>query len=151
MAETNMWFKFWARDFLTDPEVDNTPDAAMLLVIKMWCVCCLEGSCPADPEEISRKTRVPLHRVLQCHPHCHPYFEERDGRLYSKRMEREKVKSALARQNAQKRYNRATSAETPASGSANGSAIRTAQKAREPESQSVLCVGTLCRSSQLRS
>ena len=31
----NPWFKFWARDFLTDPDVDNTPDSAMILVVKM--------------------------------------------------------------------------------------------------------------------
>jgi uncharacterized protein YdaU (DUF1376 family) len=131
----NPWFKFWARDFLTDPDVDNTPDSAMLLVIKMWCVCCIEGSCPADPEEIARKTRVPLHRVSHCYPHCQPYFEERDGRLYSRRMEKEKAKSAVARTNAEKRYGQRSSARSPADGSANGSAIRTAQKARKPESQ----------------
>jgi hypothetical protein len=134
MAE-NPWFKFWARDFLTDPDVDNTPDSAMLLAIKMWCVCCIEGSCPAEPEEISRKTRVPLHRVLNCVPYYQPYFEERDGRLYSRRMEKEKAKSALARANVQKRYGQKTSTESPTDGSSNGSSIRTTQKARKPESQ----------------
>jgi uncharacterized protein YdaU (DUF1376 family) len=185
MAE-NPWFKFWARDFLTDPHVDNTPDSAMLLAIKMWCVCCIEGSCPADPEEIARKTRVPLHRVTNSMPYCQPFFELRSGRLYSKRMEKEKAKSELAKQNAEKRYRGApakrsavgsadgsavparddekftvvpspelrkmhdefweeedaanngsenTSARSPADGSANGSAVRTAQKARKPESQ----------------
>ena len=131
----NPWFKFWARDFLTDPDVDNTPDSAMLLVIKMWCICCLEGSCPAEPEEISCKTRVPLHRVSNYVPYYQPYFQERGGRLFSKRMEREKAKSELARRNVQKRYSKGTSTESPTDGSTNGSTVRTSQKARKPESQ----------------
>jgi len=134
-TEQQPWFKFWARDFLTDPDVDNTPDEAMLLTIKIWCVCCIEGSCPAAPEEISRKTRVPLHRVSHCVSHCVPFFELRDGRLYSRRMEREKAKSELARKSAQARYDKSTSAEIPANRSADRSAFRTAQKARKPESQ----------------
>jgi len=131
----NPWFKFWARDFLTDPDVDNTPDSAMILVVKMWCICCIEGSCPAEPEEISRKTRVPLHRVSNYVSYYQPYFQERGGRLFSKRMEREKAKSELARRNVQKRYSKGTSAESPTDGSSNGSTVRTSQKARKPESQ----------------
>ena len=131
----NPWFKFWARDFLTDPDVDNTPDSAMLLVIKMWCICCIEGSCPVAPEEISRKTRVPLHRVSNYVPYYQPYFQERGGRLFSRRMEREKAKSELARRNVQKRYSKGTSTESPTDSSSNGSTVRTSQKARKPESQ----------------
>jgi hypothetical protein len=129
MAE-NPWFKFWARDFLTDPDVDNTPDAAMLLSIKMWCVCCIEGSCPAAPEEISRKTRVPLHRVTNSLPYCQPFFELRGDRLFSKRMEKEKAKSDLARQNAEKRYRGRAPATGSANSSANGSASRSAARTR---------------------
>jgi uncharacterized protein YdaU (DUF1376 family) len=131
----NPWFKLWARDLLTDPKVDSTPEAAMFLVVKMWCVCCLEGSCPADLEEIARKTRVSLQKVLQCHPHCKPFFDERDGRLYSRRMERDRAKSHLAQQNAQKRYATKTSAKSPAVGTANGSADSSAQKNRSTEAQ----------------
>jgi hypothetical protein len=107
----------------------------MILVVKMWCICCIEGSCPAEPEEISRKTRVPLHRVSNNVPYYQPYFQERGGRLFSKRMEREKAKSELARRNVQKRYSKGTSTESPTDGSTNGSTVRTSQKARKPESQ----------------
>lgn len=131
----NPWFKLWARDLLTDPKVDSTPLAAMFLVVKMWCVCCLEGSCPADPEEIARKTRVTPQCVSQFISQCVPFFEERDGRLYSRRMEREKTKSDLARQSAQARYTATTSATGPAKRTADRSAFRSAQKGRKADGQ----------------
>src|SRR5262249_14394357 len=46
------------------------------------------------------------------------FFEERDGRLYSRRMEAEKLKSETARRNGQKRGEQIRSANRSADGSA---------------------------------
>jgi uncharacterized protein YdaU (DUF1376 family) len=128
---TPPWFKFFANDFLLDPDVDALPPEAEALLIRMWCVCHREGSCPADPETLARKTLRSLQYVLQCKPHCELFFELRDGRLYSRRMEEEKRRSEQARENANARYKQKSSADRSAigfaNGRANGSAISTAQ------------------------
>jgi len=129
------WFKFFAADYLLDPDVDAIPSEAEGLLIRMWCLCHLEGSCPADPEELARKTRCTLQCVLQCKRHCEPFFDLQGGRLYSLRMEEEKQRSKQARENASKRYEQRTSADGNANGSANGSAIRTAQSQSQSQSQ----------------
>jgi uncharacterized protein YdaU (DUF1376 family) len=121
------WFKFFAADYLLDPDVDAIPSEAEGLLIRMWCLCHLEGSCPADPEELARKTRRTLQSVLQCKRHCEPFFDLQEDRLYSRRMEEEKHRSKQARENASKRYEQRTSADGNANGSANGSANCTAQ------------------------
>jgi uncharacterized protein YdaU (DUF1376 family) len=138
------WFKFWAREFLGDLDVANTPDSAMLLIIKMWCVCCLQGSCPADPEQIAKLTRTSVERVLLSNLHMQLYFEQRGDRLFSKRMERDRERSELYRKNAASRWtdkgsgggsaNRKAKADaiSNANGPANSSAPED-QKTRGPE------------------
>jgi uncharacterized protein YdaU (DUF1376 family) len=116
------WFKFFPSDYLLDPKVDAIPSEAEGLLIRMWCLCHLEGSCPADPEELARKTRRTLQCVLQCKRHCEPFFELHEGRLYSRRMEEERRRSDQARQNANKRYKQDRSAISTAIGSAIGTA-----------------------------
>jgi len=130
------WFKFFAADYLLDPDVDAIPSEAEGLLIRMWCLCHLEGSCPADPQELARKTRRTLQCVLQCKQHCEPFFDLQEGRFYSRRMEEEKQRSNQARENASKRYEQRTSADGNANGSANGSANRTAQSQSQSHSHS---------------
>jgi uncharacterized protein YdaU (DUF1376 family) len=143
MAERQPWFKLFAADFLVDPDVDSMPRESEGLLLRMWCLCHIEGSCPADPEELARKTRCSLQYVLQCKRHCESLFELRGGRLYSHRMEEEKRRSEQARENASKRYEQSKQstsangiADGSANGSANGSAIRTAQSQSQSQSQS---------------
>lgn len=135
MAGTkHKWFKFWANDFLGDADVDSTPDDAMVLIIKMWCICCLEGSCPANVEEIARKTRVPLHRVSHCVEHFKTFFEGRGDRLFSTRMERDRARSDMARKGAASRWNKGGSGEGSTERSPKRSAERNAKRIA-PESQ----------------
>jgi uncharacterized protein YdaU (DUF1376 family) len=101
----------------------------------MWCLCHLEGSCPADPEELARKTRRTLGCVLQCKRHCEPFFDLQGGRLYSRRMEEEKRRSKQARENANKRYEQGASADSTAKGSAGGIADCTGQSHSHSQSQ----------------
>ncbi len=139
MRRKEPWFKFWATDYLTDPDVDALTLEAQGLLVRMWCVCSQRGNIPEDPEEIARLTRCKRQIVSQCASHCKPFFKLRDGLLYSERMEREKEKSETARANAEKRYKKGTRTPEYANGTANGIASGTAkgvaQKARRPESQ----------------
>jgi uncharacterized protein YdaU (DUF1376 family) len=125
------WFKFYGADFLLDPDVDAMPREAEALLVRMWCVCHREGSCPADVESLARKTLCSPQYVSQCKPHCEGFFELRDGRFYSRRMEEEKQRSEQARQNANQRYkskpeSKSKSESKSESESERGSAIGTA-------------------------
>jgi uncharacterized protein YdaU (DUF1376 family) len=138
MAERLPWFKLFAADYLLDSDVDSMPREAEGLLLRMWCMCHIEGSCPAEPEELARKTRCSLQYVLQYKRHCQLLFELRDGRLYSRRMEEEKRRSEQARENASKRYaqsKQSSSESGSANGNANGSAIRTAQSQSQSQNQ----------------
>jgi hypothetical protein len=120
------WFKFWSTDYLCDPDVDKLPLDAQGLLVRMWCVCNLQGFIPDDIEEIARLTRSRLQSCSLSYPLCKQFFLLRGGQLFSRRMEAEKEKSRIARENARKRVR--------ANGSADGSANGSAQKARGPES-----------------
>ena len=71
------WFKFYGADFLLDPDVDAMPREAEALLIRMWCVCHREGSCPGDVETLARKTLCSQQYVSQCKPQCEGFFELR--------------------------------------------------------------------------
>lgn len=112
------WFKFFAADYLLDPAVDALPLEAQAVLLRKWCICHIEGSCPADPEQIARKTRLPLETVANYLECLAPFFEARDGRLYSRRMEEEKRKSETARRGGNKRGEQLRSANRSADCSA---------------------------------
>jgi uncharacterized protein YdaU (DUF1376 family) len=100
------WFKFYAADYLLDPDVDAIPREAEALLVRMWCVAHREGSCPVDVETLARKTQCSQQYVAQFKLQCEPFFELRDGRLYSRRMEEEKRRSQQASTNANTRYHK---------------------------------------------
>jgi uncharacterized protein YdaU (DUF1376 family) len=129
------WFKFWAADYLCDSDVQKLPLEAQGMLLRMWCACHIDGSLPSDPEELAVLIRCKLKSVLQSYPLCQQFFELRDGRLYSPRMEREKAKSDIARANAQSKNNKDSYAIGSANGSPIGLAKSPAQKARRSEGQ----------------
>jgi hypothetical protein len=106
------WFKFYAADYLLDPDVDAIPREAEALLVRMWCICHREGSCPVDVETLARKTQCSHQYVAQFKPQCEPFFELRDGKLYSRRMEDEKRRSEQAKENANKRYSKQVAVQT---------------------------------------
>jgi len=73
-----LWFKFWASNFITDGDIDALTDSASVLLIKMRCVCCIEGFCPASAPEIARKTRTAEATVYVALPSLLKFFE-REG------------------------------------------------------------------------
>lgn len=113
------WFKAFAADILTDEKLDSLPPEALGLILKMWCVCHIEGKCPTDPKELARKTRLSLDYVLQYKSQCESLFESHDGVYVSARMEREKKRSVINSDNAKERYKQKSSAICSANGNAN--------------------------------
>jgi len=100
MADEKLWFKFWASTYLTDPRIDRLTDAAAVLLQRMRCVCCLEGSCPVDTSEIARRTmrsesqvRASLDSVLQ-------FFVQKADRLFDVGQERDNAVTERARKGA---------------------------------------------------
>ena len=123
------WFKFYASDYLLDDKADDMPREAEGLLHRMWMICHLEGSCPADVETLARKTHCNLQYVSQWKLHCDPFFKLQDGRLHSNRMEREKQLSEKNRQNAKKRYEHKPKSKSESeSESESGNATRNASR-----------------------
>jgi uncharacterized protein YdaU (DUF1376 family) len=108
------------------------PREAEGLLWRMWCICHLEGCCPCDVENLARKARCTMDYVSKYKSYCEPFFQLENGKLYSRRMQEEKRKSEIARNNANQRYQKSKSEPKPeseseserrsATGSANGSA-----------------------------
>lgn len=96
------WFKLYAADTLIDSKLDEIPLEAHGLILKMWCLCHLEGHCPSDPVELARKLRCAVSYVSQYKSLCESLFESRNGWLISKRMEKERKRSEINRNNANK-------------------------------------------------
>lgn len=100
------WFKFFPSDFLLDAKIDSLCLEAQAVLLRMWCICHIEESCPASPEEVARKTRLSEQSVLNYWEQLSGFFTLRDGRLYSYRMEEEKQKSEAARASANRRWDK---------------------------------------------
>ena len=98
------WFKSYAADYLLDQKVDDMPREAEGLLFRMWCICHLEGCCPCDVETLARKTRCAVDYVSKYKSYCEPFFQSENGKLYSRRMQEEKRKSEIARNNVNRRY-----------------------------------------------
>lgn len=114
MAETkDFYFKLFAREYLTSGEVRALPLEAQGILPRLWCVCCLEGSMPADLEELSIAAGVKVSHLRSHMRSLMRFFcEGPDGQLFSRRMERERearlkvsagaVKAAKARYDKEK-------------------------------------------------
>ena len=118
------WFKAYAADILTDEKLDALPPECLGLVLKIWCVCHIEGKCPSEAKELARKTRLSIAYVLQYKSQCESLFESLDGFYVSARMEREKKRSEINRDNANERYKQKTSTIRTANSNVNGTANR---------------------------
>lgn len=103
------WFKAFAADYLLDSKVDALPLEVEGFLWRMWSVCHLDGSCPADPAELARKTRRPLAFVLKYRSYYEPFFELKGGSYVSPRMEKEKRRSEVNSRNVSNRYKQTTS------------------------------------------
>jgi uncharacterized protein YdaU (DUF1376 family) len=94
----------FSSDYLLDGKVDDLPLEAQAILLRMWCVCAVEGSCPSQPTEIARKIRVAADKVQEYFQKLADFFEIRDRRMLSHRMEKERAKSEAARESVNHRY-----------------------------------------------
>jgi uncharacterized protein YdaU (DUF1376 family) len=125
------WFKFFAGDYLNDPDVDDLSLEAQGILVRMWSALWMYGSLPSDVEEMARKCKV---RVAPMHMHLHNllqfFVQQADGTYISERQERERQRSGIvskARQKAanakwSKRVSAHASAHRDAKADANGDA-----------------------------
>lgn len=128
------WFKAWSADILTDEKMDAMPAEAEGLLWRMWCVCNLRGCISADPEEIARLTCRKTYYVSKYVSYMLPFFDLRDGHLFSHRMEREKQKSEMARRSRSFRKDSELEERASERGT-NRASERGTQKARKLEDQ----------------
>lgn len=91
MSEKDFYFKLFAREYLTDGEVRALPLAAQAILVRMWCVCCLDGSLPADAEDLAAACGV---KQSDMRTHMRSvvrfFFVGDDGRPFSRRMNKER-------------------------------------------------------------
>lgn len=92
MADTkDFYFKLFAREYLTSGEIRELPLEAQGILPRLWSVCCLEGSMPADLEDLSIAAGVKLTHLRTHLPALMRFFcAGADGRLFSRRMEQER-------------------------------------------------------------
>lgn len=114
------WFKFYAADYLLDDDVFSLKPEAVGLLLAMWCLCWRDGYAPADPAELSRKTRLRARYVVRHLPSVVGFFTS-DGRsLRSPRMDQERsesvtksaLKSSAGKTGARHRWSKETPANT---------------------------------------
>lgn len=94
MAEKDFFFKFYAGEFLLDDKVDILPDPAQLLLVKMWCLCCLNGYAPADHLLLAKRVKMDANAVqMHMQSVMHFFRKAGDDKLVSPRMEAEMEKA----------------------------------------------------------
>jgi hypothetical protein len=121
MMTEKLWFKQWASSYLTDPRIDRLTDAAAVLLQRMRCVCCLEGSCPVETSEIARKTMRSESQVIVSLPSVLQFFVQREDRLFDVGQERDNAVTERGRKGAQAaNAKRRASGTSDAAGDAQG-------------------------------
>jgi hypothetical protein len=96
MSQRAPWFKFYATDYFMDADVDDLPLEAQAILVRMWCICWIEGELPSDIAKLSRKLRIE-HLHMQKHMQTLSKFfsSTEHGMLISPRMEKERTHSEL--------------------------------------------------------
>jgi uncharacterized protein YdaU (DUF1376 family) len=89
------YFPIFASDLLMDDELFKLEPKAEGLLLRMWCLCWVDGYAPKDADSLSLKVRRPVSYVRKYLPNVLPFFKvDTDGNLYSKRIEAEREKAA---------------------------------------------------------
>lgn len=103
----DFYFKFFAREFLLSKEIRELSLEHQGILVRLWSVCCLDGTIPSDLEELSlvcgvkhsllrsfeRSLQRPFERFFQQTP---------SGAYFSPRMEREREHNQAIREKASK-------------------------------------------------
>lgn len=94
----DFFFKLFAREFLLSREIRELSLQDQAILLRLWCVCCLEGSLPTDLEELSMLSGVKQSFLRSFERSLAKPFERffrrtQDGRFFSPRMERERERT----------------------------------------------------------
>ncbi len=85
-------FQFYPKDFLTDPCVIAMSLEERGLYITLLCRAWMDDGLPGSLEEISEISGEDPRKIRRIFPRVAHCFEERDGRYYQPRLERERAK-----------------------------------------------------------
>lgn len=115
-------FQFYPKDFLCDEAVRLMSHTERGIYITLICLCWLEGSLPKEPAQLAKMVSIPVPRFLKLwNGPIATCFQERDGRLVQRRLEKERAKqeeyranqAAKGRQSAVARFNRGSTEPQP--------------------------------------
>jgi uncharacterized protein YdaU (DUF1376 family) len=97
-------FQFYARDFLADEHVARMGNVETGIYIRLLCFCWLEGSIPADLEELAlmlpRTSGKELEKAWRVVGRCFDPHPTEPGRYVQQRLDRERQKQANRREKA---------------------------------------------------
>lgn len=48
------YFRLYAKDFMADSRVRALDDASRGFLVQLWCLCCMDGGFPGDPEKLAK-------------------------------------------------------------------------------------------------
>ncbi len=85
-------FSFYPKDIITDENTSAQTHEEFGAYVRLLCHAWLEESIPADPVRLARILKVPAKTFARIWPAIAPCWEEHDGRLYQRRLERERQK-----------------------------------------------------------
>jgi uncharacterized protein YdaU (DUF1376 family) len=89
------WFPLFAADLLMDDDLFKMDPKAEGLLVRMWCLCWVDGYAPKDTEALSLKVRRPISYVRKYLPEVIQFFQvDEQGNLWSQRLEVERAKAA---------------------------------------------------------
>lgn len=96
---TDFFFKLFAREYLTSREVRSLSLEQQGVLLRLWCVCCLEGSLPNDLEEIAAATGLKYSQFHLLEAPLMQFFKlGEDKRWHSRRMEAEQHRNHRVRE-----------------------------------------------------
>lgn len=87
-------FQFYPKDFLADGNVAGMSMAERGAYITLLCVCWREGSLPMDTKRLAHMVGATHQAFARVWPAVQACFEEQDGRLVHKRLDKERAKQA---------------------------------------------------------
>src|SRR6185295_18845352 len=91
-------FQFYPRDFLTDGNVATMTLAERGAYITLLCLCWQEQSLPFEHKKLARVVGVSMAAWIKIWPALSPCFSITQGRLSHPRLDREREKQAIFRE-----------------------------------------------------
>ena len=115
----DFWFKFFAKDYLLDLDVQSLPLPAQAILVRIWCVCCIHGSVPAALDKMAAGILLTESEVAPYYQAVVAFFQRKGDRLISVRMEQERrarLKTSEGASKAARTRWRAAESHPPSSG-----------------------------------